>query len=57
MSSHVSWAYNTPPSHDSDMKNQKCCPTSHIFWEFNNKPILLHLDDVITLSFPTKQVI
>ncbi len=35
-------------------QNQKCVPMSHPFWEFKNKPILLHHDNVIMSSFPTK---
>ncbi len=26
-----------------------------LFCDFNNKPILLHYDDIMTVSFPTKQ--
>ncbi len=40
--------------HTRGLSNQKWCPMSHLFWKFNNKTILLHLADVIKLSFPTK---
>ncbi len=36
-------------------QNQKCCPMSHFLWEFSNKPILLHHDNVIKMSFPPEQ--
>ncbi len=47
------WVYDTPLSHDSDTTKEKCHLMSH-FFNFNDKVILLHHDDIITLSFPTK---
>ncbi len=43
--------------HIFGQQNQKYCPTTHLFWEFNNKSVLSHLDDVITLSYPIKFII
>ncbi len=47
-------AYNTPPSHDSNMTKWKILLDIISFCDFNYKLILLCHDNVITLSFPTK---
>ncbi len=47
----------THPCHVFQIQqNQKCHPTSCLFLEFDNKPILSHLANVITPSFPTKEI-
>ncbi len=38
-------------------QNQKFHWMSHHFWDFNDKPILLHYNNVILLSFQTKLTI
>ncbi len=65
ISSHVSWAYNTFLSHDSDMTKSKMLSNFTLFWEFSDKHILsCHYNvitmslqchfNVMTMSFPTK---
>ncbi len=48
------YGYNALPSYDSKQSRYKCCPMPHSFCDFNYIPSLLHHDNVITLSFPTK---
>ncbi len=59
MSNHVFWVmiHLCHLSCDSNMTKSKNCPTPYLFGEFNDKPILLHLDNLIMLSFSTKHAI
>ncbi len=51
ISSNVLWVYDTPPSCDSKTTKSKMSSNITPFLEYNDKPILLHLDDVIKPSY------